>query len=151
MKALIRDRYGPADVIGVREVERPVPKEREVLVRVNAACINDWDFQLLQRSMLPLRRTPSVKILGSDVAGRVAAAGSGVQRFRLGDEVYGDLSRFGSSGWGGFAEYVCAPQHALVPKPARITFERAAAPPPARPLAVPGPLAQRPPEAWQRN
>lgn len=55
MKALIRDRYGPPDVLEVREVERPVPKEREVLVRVHAASINDWDWGLLQRPMLPLR------------------------------------------------------------------------------------------------
>ena len=125
MKALIRDRYGLPDVLEVREVERPVPKEREVLVRVHAASINDWE--LLQRPMLPLRRAPRVRILGSDIAGRVTAVGSGVQRFGLEDEVYGDLSRFGSGGWGGFAEYVCAPERALARKPARMTFEQAAA------------------------
>jgi len=136
MRALIRDRYGPPDVLEVREVERPVPKEREVLVRVHAASINDWDWGLLQRPMLPLRRAPRVRILGSDIAGRVAAVGSGVQRFGLEDEVYGDLSRFGSGGWGGFAEYVCAPERALARKPARMTFEQAAALPQAGQLAV---------------
>jgi NADPH:quinone reductase-like Zn-dependent oxidoreductase len=122
MKALIRDRYGPPDVLEVREVERPVPKEREVLVRVRAASINDWDWGLLHRPMLPLRRALRVRILGSDIAGRVAAVGSRVQRFGLEDEVYGDLSRFGSGGWGGFAEYVCAPERALARKPARRAF-----------------------------
>src|SRR5262249_47356779 len=137
MQALIRDGYGPPDVLEVREVERPAPKAREVLVRVHAASINDWDWRMLDRPMLPLNRTaPRVRILGSDIAGRVAAAGKEVQRFRVGDEVYGDLSRFGSGGWGGFAEYVCASELALAPKPARMTFEQAAALPQAGQLAV---------------
>ena len=145
MKALIRDRYGPPDVLEVAEVERPVPKEDEVLVRVHAASINDWDWGLLQRPMVPLRRgTPRVRILGSDVAGRVAAVGSGVQRFQLGNDVYGDLSRFGSGGWGGFAEYVCAPERALTLKPPRMTFEQAAALPQAGQLAVQGLYAAGP-------
>ena len=142
MKALIRDRYGPPDVLEVRDIERPAPKEREVLVRVHAASINDWDWQMLQRPMLPLGfNTPRVRILGSDIAGRIAAVGSGVQCFTVGDEVYGDLSRFGSGGsggWGGFAEYVCAPEVALVPKPSRMTFEQAAALPQAGQLAMQG-------------
>jgi NADPH:quinone reductase-like Zn-dependent oxidoreductase len=145
MKALIRDRYGSPDVLEVREVERPVPKQHEVLVRVHAASINDWDWGLLQQPMLPLSRgAPRIRILGSDVAGRVAAVGSGVQRFRVGDEVHGDLSRFGFGGWGGFAEYVCAPERALVPKPARMTFEQAAALPQAGQLAVQGLFADGP-------
>jgi NADPH:quinone reductase-like Zn-dependent oxidoreductase len=78
------------------------------------------------------------------VAGRVAVVGSGVQRFRVGDEVHGDLSRFGFGGWGGFAEYVCAPERALVPKPARMTFEQAAALPQAGQLAVQGLFADGP-------
>ena len=81
---------------------------------------------------------PRVRILGSDIAGRVVVVGSGVQRFRVGDEVYGDLSRYGSGGWGGFAEYVCARESALVLKPARMTFEQAAALPQAGQLAVQG-------------
>ena len=139
MKALIRERYGPPDVLEVRDIERPAPKEREVLVRVHAASINDWDWQMLQRPTLPLAsKTPRVRILGSDVAGRVAAIGRAVQHLTVGDEVYGDLSRFGSGGWGGFAEYVCAPEAALVRKPPRMTFEQAAALPQAGQLAVQG-------------
>ena len=119
MKALIRDRYGQADVLEVREVERPAPKEGQVLVRVHAASINDWDWGMLQGPTSPLSRgAPRVRILGSDIAGRVAAVGSGVRRFQPGDEVYGDLSRFGLGGWGGFAEYVCAREGALARKPA---------------------------------
>jgi NADPH:quinone reductase-like Zn-dependent oxidoreductase len=151
MKALIRDRYGPPDVLEVRDIERPIPMEREVLVRVHAASINDWDWQMLQRPMLPLGfHKPRVRILGSDIAGRVAAVGRGVQRFTAGDEVYGDLSRFGSGGWGGFAEYVSAPEVALVPKPLRMTFEQAAALPQAGQLAVQGLFAAGPLRAGQK-
>jgi hypothetical protein len=108
MKALIRDRYGPPDVLEVKEVERPVPKEGEVLVCVRAASLNDWDWGLLHGPSFPLSRAAPKPILGSDIAGRITEVGSGVQHFRVGDDVYGDLSRAGSGGWGGFAEYVCA-------------------------------------------
>lgn len=136
MRALIRDRYGPPEVLEVREVERPEPQAGEVLVRVHAASINDWDWGLLREPTLPFLRTPPKPILGSDVSGRVEALGTGVSRFRIGDEVYGDLSRYGSRGWGGFAEYVCAPESGLVPKPPRMTHEQAAALPQAGQLAV---------------
>jgi NADPH:quinone reductase-like Zn-dependent oxidoreductase len=145
MKALIRDRYGPPDVLEVREVERPAPKEGEVLVQVHAASINDWDWGLLRTPDLPFGRgAPRVKILGSDVAGRVAAVGGGVRRLGVGDEVHGDLSRFGSGGWGGFAEYVCAPERALVVKPPGMSFAQAAALPQAGQLAVQGLFAAGP-------
>ena len=151
MKALIRDRYGSPDVLDVREVERPVPHASEVLIRVHAASINDWDWGLLQGPMLPFTfGPPRQRILGSDVAGRVAAVGSGVERFGVGDEVYGDLSGLGARGWGGFAEYVCAPEGVLVPKPAGMTFEHAAALPQAGQLAVQGLFANGPLRAGQR-
>ena len=151
MKALIRDRYGSPDVLELREVERPVPRKAEVLIRVHAASINDWDWGLLQGPMFPFTfGPPKQRILGSDVAGRVAAVGSGVQRLCVGDEVYGDLSAFGVRGWGGFAEYVCAPEGALAPKPARMTFEQAAALPQAGQLAVQGLFASGPLRAGQR-
>ena len=152
MKALIRDRYGPPDVLEVRDIEQPLPKEREVLVRVHAASINDWDWQMLQRPTLPFgSNTPRLRILGSDVAGRVAALGSAVQSFSVGDEVYGDLSHFGSGGgWGGFAEYVCASEVALVRMPSRMTFEQAAALPQAEQLAVQGLFAAGPLRSGQK-
>lgn len=136
MKALVRDRYGLPDVLEFREIEQPVPGEGEVLVEVHAASINDWDWGLLQGPTLPFLPRPPKPILGSDVAGRVVALGSGTERFRIGDDVYGDLSRYGSGGWGGFAEYVCARERALAPKPAHMTFEQAAALPQAGQLAV---------------
>jgi NADPH:quinone reductase-like Zn-dependent oxidoreductase len=132
-------------VLEVREVERPIPGEGEVLIRVHAASINDWDWGLIHGPTLPISRgAPRVRILGSDVAGRVVAVGGGVRRFRVGDEVYGDLSRYGSGGWGGFAEFVCARESALVLKPPRMTFDQAAALPQAGQLAVQGLLAGGP-------
>ena len=151
MKALTRDRYGPPDVLEIRDIEPLAPKEREVLVRVHAVSINDWDWQMLARPMFPPGlNTPRVRILGSDIAGRVTAVGGGVQRFRVGDEVYGDLSRFGAGGWGGFAEYACAPETALVRKPPRMTFEQAAALPQAGQLAVQGLFAAGPLRSGQK-
>jgi NADPH:quinone reductase-like Zn-dependent oxidoreductase len=150
MKALIRDRYGPPDVLEVREVEQPVTKPGEVLVRVHAASINDWDWALLRAPMLPFARNPRIKILGCDIAGQVAAAGDGAARYQPGDEVYGDLSTFGFSGWGGFAEYVCAPERALVRKPPRMTFVQAAALPQAGQLAVQGLFANGPLKAGRK-
>src|SRR5688572_27468363 len=149
MKALVRDAYGPPDVLEVRDVKTPVPKEQEVLVRVYAASINDWDWGLLQSPTLPIPGIPPKPILGSDISGRVAAVGSAAGRFKPGDEVYGDLSWFGSGGWGGFAEYVCAPERALIAKPAGMTFEQAAALPQAGQLAVQGLFAGGPLKAGQ--
>ena len=150
MKALIRDRYGLPDVLEVREVEQPVPGEGEVLVRVHAASINDWDWGLLQEPTIPILRSAPKPILGSDIAGEVVALGSGVQRLRVGDQVHGDLSRMGSGGWGGFAEYVCARERSLVLKPAQMTFEQAAALPQAGQLAVQALFARGPLKAGQK-
>jgi len=139
MKAVVFTRYGTADVLEARDVARPVPRADEVLVRVRAVAINDWDWQALQgipfvnRLMFGLRR-PKKQILGSDIAGVVEAAGRDARRFQPGDEVFGDLS----GRWGGFAEYVCAGESELAPKPAGLTFEEAAAIPQAAMLAVQG-------------
>jgi NADPH:quinone reductase-like Zn-dependent oxidoreductase len=119
----------------IRDVARPVPQDHQVLVRIHACSINDWDWGLLREPTIPIRRNVvRPVILGSDVAGRVEAVGSAVQRFRVGDEVYGDLC--GGGGWGGFAEYVCAAEHRLTPKPPRMSFVQAAALPQAGQLAV---------------
>jgi NADPH:quinone reductase-like Zn-dependent oxidoreductase len=139
MKAIVFTRYGTAEVLEPREVAKPTPKADEVLVRVRAVSINDWDWQALQgipfmnRLMFGLLK-PKKQILGSDIAGVVEAVGQNVRRFHLGDEVFGDLS----GRWGGFAEYVCARESELAPKPAGLTFEEAAAIPQAAMLAVQG-------------
>jgi NADPH:quinone reductase-like Zn-dependent oxidoreductase len=108
-------------------------------VRVLAASVNDWDWGMLRGSpenrLLSGLLRPRVHILGCDIAGRVEAVGGDVTAFRPGDEVYGDLS---GSGFGAFAEYVCAPEAGLAHKPAGMTFEQAAAIPQAGMLAVQG-------------
>lgn len=139
MKAIVFTRYGKADVLELRDIAKPTPKDDEVLVRVRAVSINDWDWQALQGIPLSNRlvfglRKPKKQILGSDIAGVVEVAGKKTKRFRPGDEVFGDLS----GRWGGFAEYACAREEDLAPKPEGLTFEEAAAIPQAAMLAVQG-------------
>ncbi|MDQ3050543.1 MAG: NAD(P)-dependent alcohol dehydrogenase [Bacteroidota bacterium] len=138
MKAIVYTRYGGPEVLQLSYVEKPVPKENDVLVRVHAASINDWDFGLMQgdfvNRMLNGFLKPKRIILGSDIAGEVEAVGSKVTRFKAGDLVYGDLS----GRWGGFAEYACASEAALALKPASMSFAEAAAIPQAAMLAVQG-------------
>lgn len=140
MKVVVMERYGTPDVLELREVAKPTPKADEVLVRVHPASVNDWDWGLLQGTPFVNRMvsglfTPKVQIIGGDIAGRVEAVGGDVKAFEAGDEVYGDLCM---SGFGAFAEYACAPEAGLVHKPARMTFEQAAAIPQAGMLAVQG-------------
>jgi NADPH:quinone reductase-like Zn-dependent oxidoreductase len=141
MKAVVMERYGTPDVLELRDVVEPTPKAAEVLVRVHAASVNDWDWGLLQgtpfvnRIMVSGLFRPKVRIIGGDIAGRVEAVGRDVEAFKPGDEVYGDLCM---SGFGAFAEYACAPATGLVHKPAGMTFEQAAAIPQAGMLAVQG-------------
>jgi NADPH:quinone reductase-like Zn-dependent oxidoreductase len=139
MKAIVFTRYGTSEVLKLRELARPIPGDGEVLVRVHAASINDWDWGILQgvplmnRLMFGLRR-PKKQVLGSDIAGQIEALGTNAKRFRRGDAVFGDLT----GRWGGFAEYVCAGEETLAPMPAGLTFEEAAAIPQAAMLAVQG-------------
>jgi NADPH:quinone reductase-like Zn-dependent oxidoreductase len=139
MKAIVFDSYGTADHLHLQDVAQPTPAEDEVLIKVHAVSINDWDWGILQgvpysnRMTFGLRR-PRRHILGSDVAGRVEAVGRKVERLRPGDEVLGDLS----GRWGGFAEYVCAGEDALARKPTGMTFVEAAAIPQAATLALQG-------------
>jgi NADPH:quinone reductase-like Zn-dependent oxidoreductase len=126
MKAIVYTEYGPPDVLQLKEVEKPTPKENEVLVKVHAASINYGDLPVLrgeplQRLMGGGLRKPRHKILGDDIAGCVEAVGENVEQFHPGDEVFG-LSIFGA-----FAEYACAKEKLLVLKPASMTFEQAAA------------------------
>jgi NADPH:quinone reductase-like Zn-dependent oxidoreductase len=140
MKAIVCEKYGSPDDLELQEIEKPTPKDNEVLVKVHAASINDWDFGLLTGKSFVNRLiggllNPKIKILGCDIAGRVEAVGRNVKQFQRGDNVYGDLCE---SGFGGFAEYVCAQENALALKPASMTFEQAAAIPQAAMLAVQG-------------
>jgi len=139
VKAIVYRKFGLSDVLHMEDVDKPVPKDNEVLVSVHAASINDWDWGLLRGkpfvNRLPKVLKPKHMILGCDVAGKVEAVGSGVTQFQQGDEVFGDLS---GSGFGGFAEYVCAHENALSLKPASMTFEQAASVPQASALAMQG-------------
>ncbi len=136
MKAIVCTKYGPPDVLQLKEVEKPVPKDNEALVKVHAASLNAADLETLRgvfviRIAAPLK--PMYRILGTDIAGRVEAVGRNVKQFQPGDEIWGDLSEYG---WGAFAEYVCVPENALRLKPASMTFEEAAAYPQAAVLAL---------------
>ncbi len=137
MKAAVRDRYGSPDVVELREVEKPVATNDEVLVRVRAASLNlaDWyevtGRPYVGRTQMGLRK-PKTNRLGVDYAGTVEAVGRDVTEFRPGDEVFGGRN-------GAYAEYICArEERAIVPKPANVTFEQAAAVPVAALTALQG-------------
>lgn len=138
MKAIVLTKYGGPDQLELKEVDKPSPGDGEVLVKVFAVSINDWDWALIQgdfvNRMLNGFFRPKRRIFGSDIAGRIEAVGKNVTRFNPGDEVFGDLS----GTWGGFAEYVCAPENALGRKPHTMSFEQAASIPQAAMLAVQG-------------
>lgn len=139
MRAVVYSAYGGPEQLRVTEVPRPVPKPGEVLIRVKAASLNSWDWDLLRGQPFMVRleglTKPRHPVLGADVAGIVEAVGEGVTRFALGDAAFGDLS---GASWGGFAEHVCAPETALAAIPAGVGFEAAAATPQAGLLAWQG-------------
>ena len=140
MKAAFQDRYGPPDVVEVREVDRPVPSADQVLVRVRAASVNRADLDGLTPRPAFVRlfiglRAPRNHSTGIDVAGVVESTGPDVTRFRPGDEVFADLY---ATGQGAFAEYVCAPEKAFQAIPAGMSFEDAATLPHSAILAVQG-------------
>ena len=137
MKAMVCTKYGSPDVLQLKEVAKPAPKQDEVLVKVHAASLNAADLETLRGEFIvriAAPRKPMYKILGSDIAGRVEAVGGNVKRFQPGDEVWGDLSF--PHGLGALAEYVCASEEALAPKPAKMTFEEAATYPQAAIIAL---------------
>jgi NADPH:quinone reductase-like Zn-dependent oxidoreductase len=140
MKAIVYTEYGSPDVLQFKEVVKPTPKDNEVLVKIYAVSANAADLHLLRADPFLIRLSsgllkPKNEILGSDIAGRVEAIGNKVKEFKLGDEVFGDIS---AGGWGGFAEYVCAREDALVLKPVKLSFEDAAAVPMAAVTALQG-------------
>jgi NADPH:quinone reductase-like Zn-dependent oxidoreductase len=151
MKAIVCTKYGPPEVLQLKEVEKPTPKDNEALVKIQAASLNAADFETMRgvfvvRITAPLK--PMHKILGSDIAGQVEAIGRNVKQFRPGDEIWADLSF--PYGFGAFAEYVCVPENALRLKPASMTFDEAAAAPTAAVVALQNLLAKRPLQPGQR-
>jgi NADPH:quinone reductase-like Zn-dependent oxidoreductase len=128
MKAIVQDTYGSPDVLELRDVDKPVVGDDEVLVQVHAAGVDQGVWHMMAGLPYLIRiagyglRAPKSSVPGSDVAGRVEAVGGNVTRFRPGDEVFG-------TGRGSFAEYACARADRLAPKPANLGFEQAAAVP----------------------
>lgn len=125
MRAAVYRRYGPPEVVRVEEVEKPAPKDDEILVRVRASSVNPYDLHFVRGEPYPLRLSagigaPKFARLGVDVAGEVEATGTKVTRFKVGDAVFG-ASR------GAFAEYVCGAETKFGSKPANISFEQAGA------------------------
>jgi NADPH:quinone reductase-like Zn-dependent oxidoreductase len=125
MRAVVRDRYGSADVLELRDIDKPEIGDDEVLVRVHAAGVDRGVWHVMTGLPYPIRlagyglRAPRNPVLGADVAGVVEAVGTDVTRFAPGDEVFG-------IGHGTYAEYARAPENKLAPKPANLTFEQAA-------------------------
>jgi len=138
MKAIVYTKYGPPDVLQLKEAEKPAPKDDEVLIKIHAASLNAYDWHALTADIFLVRLMgfgllkPKNKILGADIAGRVEAVGRNVTQFEPGDDVFGDIGR------GGFAEYACARENRLVSKPANLSFEEAAAVPMAALTALQG-------------
>jgi NADPH:quinone reductase-like Zn-dependent oxidoreductase len=131
MKAIITAKYGPPDVIELTEVEKPTPQDNQVLVKIHAASVNFGNLVLLKGEPYLARIAfglfkPKYTIPGGDISGVVESIGKDVTQFKPGDEVFGDLS---GCGWGGFAEYVAAPEKAFALKPSNLSFEEAAAVP----------------------
>jgi NADPH:quinone reductase-like Zn-dependent oxidoreductase len=143
MKAIVQDRYGSADVLALREIDRPTPTSGEVLVRVHAASVHADVWHAMRGVPYVLRimgsgvRAPKHHVPGTDMAGVVESVGANVTRFRPGDEVFGQslLANLWRNG-GAFAEYAAVPESMLEMKPAGLTFEQAAAVPTSGSLAV---------------
>ncbi len=140
MKAIVYSKYGSLDVLNLEEVPKPFPLDGEVLVRIHASSINDWDWGLVEgkpfvnRLLFGLFK-PKLGIPGCDMAGTVETVGKNVSQFKAGDKVFGDLS---ACFFGTFAEYVCAPENALALMPKNMTFVQAASIPQAAMLAAQG-------------
>jgi len=142
MKAIVYTEYGAAqDVLRLAEVQKPAPKDEEVLLKIHAAALNAADWHIMKgdpflvRLMVGGLLKPKINIPGADVAGRVEALGKNVTRLQVGDEVFGDIS---ASGCGACAEYVCAKEQELALKPANLSFAEAAAVPLAGVSALQG-------------
>ncbi|WP_428236661.1 NAD(P)-dependent alcohol dehydrogenase [Gracilimonas sp.] len=145
MKAILLKEYGLPHKLEVGEVPKPVPKDEEVLVRIHAASINDWDWGLVRGNPFIIRllyglQTPKIRIPGVDISGTIEAVGEEVNSFSIGDEIYCDLSE---CGFGGFAEYVCVPEKMASKKPASLSHNEAAALPHAGLLALQGLIHKR--------
>ncbi len=136
MKAIVCEKYGPPESLQYVEVEKPIPKENQVLIRVHASSLNAADFEILRGAWTARftgLRKPGQRIPGSDVSGVIEEVGAAVSEFGIGDEIVGDLFYSGKGAW---AEYVCAPTNVLTKKSPSMSFEQAAAYPHAAIVAL---------------
>ena len=140
MKAIVTTKYGSPEVLQLAEVEKPTPKDNEVLIKIHAAAITAGDVIVLKGEPFVTRFAtgllePKNTIPGKEMAGQIVAVGPNVTQFQPGDEVFGDLS---VASWGAFAEYVAVPESAIALKPTNLTFEEAAAVPESAVVALQG-------------
>ncbi len=152
MRAVVCPRYGSTEILKLEDRPIPQPGKGEVLVKMRAASVNAGDWHLMRGEPRLMRLAvglfkPKFQVLGMDAAGEVVAVGEGVNFFRPGDAVIGELSEHG---FGAFAEYICAPEEALVMKPENLSFEQGAAVPAASVTALQGLRDQGQLQAGQR-
>lgn len=138
MKSFVYERYGSPDVLHLKEMEKPIPTDDQILIRIHAVSINGSDREGLVGKPLYSRfgglRKPGNPILGSDIAGVVEAVGRNNTEFQVGDEVFGEIPGYR----GGFAEYICTSGRTMMPKPGSMTFEEASAIPQGGVIALNG-------------
>jgi len=118
MKAIVYNKKSYPDKLVYCDVDKPVPNDNEVLIKMNSVSLNAADYRSMKMGLIPKR-----KIFGADIAGRVESVGKNISLFKPGDELMGDLASYG---FGGLAEYVTAPERALIIKPDQVSFEEAA-------------------------
>jgi NADPH:quinone reductase-like Zn-dependent oxidoreductase len=140
VKAVVFKKYGPTENLRLEDLPKPDPKENELMVRVHATSVNDFDWSLVRGKPYLYRLLfgvfkPKIIIPGVELSGTVEGLGKNVNSFKLGDAVYGDISQYG---WGTFAEYICVNENAVRLKPNTMTFEEAASLPHASMLAFQG-------------
>ena len=129
MRAIVYHNYGSPDVLRLEDIQKPVPGDDEILVKVHAVSINSWEWDMLTgkpfeyRFLSGLLKPKSTNIHGCDISGQIEAVGKKAKQFKVGDKVFGDLSE---GGWGAFAEYTCACENEFILKPSSMTFEEAA-------------------------
>ncbi len=148
MKAIVYTKYGSPNVLQLKDVEKPAPKDDEVLIKIQAASVNAYDWHFLTADIFLIRLMgggllrPKYTRLGADMAGRIEGVGKNARQFQRGDEVYGMVR-------GSFAEYTCAPENMLALKPSNLSFEEAAAVPMAAVTALQGLRDEGKIQSWQ--